>query len=98
MMAGSGSDGGGEHVRAGFDSRVFLLGLALWIIGSIGVFAGRLIKAVIARQREFLADASAVQFTRNPDGIGSALFKIGRRGSVIVERHAEELSDRESGV
>ena len=92
MSGGSRSDGGGENVRARFDFRVFLLGLALWIIGSIGVFAGRLIKAVIARQREFLADASAVQFTRNPDGIGNALFKIGRRGSVIVERHAEELS------
>src|SRR5260370_151402 len=91
MMAGGRSDGGGENVRARFDFRVFLLGLALWIIGSIGVFAGRLIKAVIARQREFLADASAVQFTRNPDGIGNALFKIGRRGSVILERHAEEL-------
>ncbi|HMG61042.1 MAG TPA: M48 family metalloprotease, partial [Burkholderiales bacterium] len=51
-----------------------------------------LIKAVISREREFLADASAVQFTRNPDGIGGALFKIGRRGSTIAQRHAEELS------
>jgi len=92
MMTGGRSEDGGENLRARVDFRVFLLGLALWIIGSIGVFAGRLIKAVIARQREFLADASAVQFTRNPDGIGNALFKIGRRGSVIVERHAEELS------
>ncbi len=93
MMAGGGrSERDGQTVGAGFDPRAFFIGLVLWIIGSIGVFAGRLIKAVIARQREFLADASAVQFTRNPDGIGNALFKIGRRGSVIVERHAEELS------
>src|SRR5947209_1272990 len=92
MMTGGRSEGGSENARARFDIRVFFIGLALWIIGSIGVFAGRLIKAVIAREREFLADASAVQFTRNPDGIGGALFKIGRRGSVIVERHAEELS------
>src|SRR5882672_10147658 len=92
MMTGGRSESRGDDRGGGFDFRVFLLGLALWIIGSIGVFAGRLIKAVIARQREFLADASAVQFTRNPDGIGGALFKIGRRGSVIVERHAEELS------
>src|SRR5438093_589496 len=92
MMIGGRRERDGETVGAGFDLRAFFIGLVLWIIGSIGVFAGRLIKAVIARQREFLADASAVQFTRNPDGIGNALFKIGRRGSVIVERHAEELS------
>jgi len=93
MMTGGGrSERNGGTVGAGFDIRAFFIGLVLWIIGSIGVFAGRLIKAVIARQREFLADASAVQFTRNPDGIGGALFKIGRRGSVIGERHAEELS------
>ncbi|TMH41575.1 MAG: peptidase [Betaproteobacteria bacterium] len=92
MMTGGRSEGGSENARARFDIRVFFIGLALWIIGSIGVFAGRLIKAVIARQREFLADASAVQFTRNPDGIGGALFKIARRGSTIAQRHAEELS------
>ena len=92
MMTGGRSEDGSENARARFDIRVFFIGLALWIIGSIGVFAGRLIKAVIARQREFLADASAVQFTRNPDGIGGALFKIARRGSTITQRHAEELS------
>lgn len=53
------------------------LGLGLLIIGSIGVFFGKLIKAAVSRQREFLADASAVQFTRNPDGIAGALKKIG---------------------
>ncbi|HMG59113.1 MAG TPA: M48 family metallopeptidase, partial [Burkholderiales bacterium] len=83
---------GDDLRRAGTDIRVFFLGLLLWLIGSIGVLAGRLIKAVISREREFLADASAVQFTRNPDGIGGALFKIGRRGSTIAQRHAEELS------
>src|SRR6266571_1513263 len=92
MMTGGRSEDGSENARARLDIRVFFIGLALWIIGSIGVFAGRLIKAVIARQREFLADASAVQFTRNPDGIGGALFKIARRGSTIAQRHAEELS------
>jgi Zn-dependent protease with chaperone function len=92
LMGGGRNEGDSENARARFDFRLFLLGLALWIIGVIGVFAGRLIKAVISREREFLADASAVQFTRNPDGIGNALFKIARRGSVIVERHAEELS------
>ncbi len=74
------------------DIRVILVGVVLWIIGSAGVFAGRLIKAGVSREREFLADASAVQFTRNPDGIGGALFKIADRGSVVLEQHAEELS------
>ncbi len=83
---------GDDLRRAGTDIRVFFLGLLLWLVGSIGVLAGRLIKAVISREREFLADASAVQFTRNPDGIGGALFKIARRGSTIAQRHAEELS------
>jgi Zn-dependent protease with chaperone function len=56
---------------------IILLGCALMVIGSIGVLAARLIQAAISRQREFLADASAVQFTRNPEGIGGALKKIG---------------------
>ncbi|OZG74024.1 hypothetical protein BTA51_09625 [Hahella sp. CCB-MM4] len=52
-------------------------GVALFIVGYTGLFFGRLIQAAISRQRELLADSSSVQFTRNPDGIGSALFKIG---------------------
>jgi len=54
-----------------------LIGLAVVIIGYIGLFFGRWIKAAVARQREYLADASAVQFTRQPDGIAGALKKIG---------------------
>ncbi|MSQ50414.1 MAG: hypothetical protein EXR28_00865 [Betaproteobacteria bacterium] len=75
-----------------FDLRIFLVGLCLWLIGSVGVLAGRMIKAAISRQREFLADASSVQFTRNPEGIGAALFKIGRQNGLIEDRHAEDLS------
>lgn len=84
---------------------VAMIGLALWIIGYIGVFFGRIIKASVSRQREYLADASAVQFTRNPDGIGSALRKIGglsatpdfsaaggSLGTEIDHPHAETLS------
>ena len=52
---------------------IFLIGLAMFVIGYIGVFFGDLIKAAVSRQREFLADASSVQFTRNPEGIGGAL-------------------------
>ncbi|MGB0292046.1 MAG: M48 family metallopeptidase [Luteolibacter sp.] len=56
---------------------IALFGVAVWIIGSIGVLFARMIQAAISRQREFLADASAVQFTRYPDGISGALKKIG---------------------
>lgn len=56
---------------------MLVLGVALFVIGYIGIFFGRLIKSAVSRQREFLADASAIQFTRNPDGIGNALRKIG---------------------
>lgn len=71
---------------------VVLAGLALFIIGWIGVFFGKLIKAAVSRQREFLADASAVQFTRNPLGIAGALYKIGQASSRISSPRAEEAS------
>jgi Zn-dependent protease with chaperone function len=58
-------------------SGALILGLALLVAGSLGVLFGRLIQAAISRQREFLADASAVQFTRDPDGIAGALKAIG---------------------
>ena len=64
-------------------SSFVLLGFGLIAIGYIGVFFGRLIQASVSRQREFLADASSVQFTRNPDGIGGALAKIGQVGSRV---------------
>lgn len=57
---------------------IALFGLALAAIGAIGTFFGRLMQAAISRQREFLADATAVQYTRNPAGIAGALRKIAR--------------------
>ena len=77
---------------------MFALGVALFVIGYIGIFFGRLIKSAVSRQREFLADASAIQFTRNPDGIGNALRKIGglsrkkESASRIHHPNAEHLS------
>lgn len=70
------------------------IGLSLWVLGYAGTFFGNLIKAAVSRQREFLADASAVQFTRNPDGIGGALKKIGGHalGSQLQAAHAAEFS------
>ena len=73
---------------------VVILGLILLILGFIGVLFGKLIKSAVSRQREFLADASAVQFTRNPFGLAGALKKIGglARGSLIEHSRAEEVS------
>ncbi|HEY7155845.1 MAG TPA: M48 family metallopeptidase [Gemmataceae bacterium] len=73
---------------------ILLLGLGLFVLGLAGAFFGRLIQAAASRQREFLADASAVQFTRNPDGIGGALKKIGglAEGATIANPRAEEVS------
>lgn len=65
-----------RHSRKNHGAQVGL-GLAFVVLGYCGVFFGNLIKAAVSRQREFLADASAVQFTRNPTGIANALKKIG---------------------
>ena len=73
---------------------ILALGLGLLVIGYSGIFFGNLIKAAVSRQREFLADASAVQFTRNPEGIAGALKKIGgsSHGSQLQNEHAAEFS------
>ena len=73
---------------------IFIAGLALLLIGYIGLFFARLIKAAASRQREFLADASSVQFTRNPDGIAGALdqIELAPAGALIANRHAEDVS------
>ena len=73
---------------------IFMIGLVLFILGWVGWFFGRLIQAAVSRQREFLADASAVQFTRNPEGISGALRKIAGwdQGSIIKNPNAPEAS------
>ena len=71
-----------------------IFGLVLLILGYIGVLCGKLIKSAVSRQREYLADASGVQFTRNPQGLAGALKKIGglAAGSLIGNSKAEEVS------
>jgi Zn-dependent protease with chaperone function len=78
--------------RGGKASVAVLLGLALTIIGFVGVFFGRLIKAAVSRQREMLADASAVQFTRDPTGLAGALKKIGGYSTEFTATEAEEVA------
>lgn len=66
------------HGRSGRGKGPFVaLGLMLWMLGYLGYLSGQLIKSAVSRQREQLADASAVQFTRNPLGLAGALKKIG---------------------
>ena len=74
-LGGSRDREGKNHL--GVVAAIALVGVALLVIGYVGYFFGRLIQAAVSRQREYLADASAVQFTRNPGGLTGALKKIG---------------------
>jgi Zn-dependent protease with chaperone function len=80
------------HTGSSRNNSFPIFGLCLQAIGFSGFLSGRMIQSGISRQREFLADASAVQFTRNPDGIASALEKIGGYHSQIDSPHAETAS------
>ncbi len=73
---------------------IIMVGVGLLVIGSIGLFFGRMIQASVSRQREYLADASAVQFTREPEGIGGALKKIAAHShhGLIEASDAQEVS------
>ncbi|SHE98015.1 Zn-dependent protease with chaperone function [Microbulbifer donghaiensis] len=88
----------GSHFSSGRDNRgraaLFGIGAGLMVIGYTGTFFGNLIKSAVSRQREFLADASAVQFTRNNTGIAGALKKIGgySAGSQLASGNAAEFS------
>jgi Zn-dependent protease with chaperone function/uncharacterized tellurite resistance protein B-like protein len=91
IMRGSSRSRGSRREGGG---AILFLGLGLMIIGYAGTFFGNLIKAAVSRQREFLADASAVQFTRNPAGIAGALKRIGGSevGSVLESPESSEIS------
>jgi len=77
-MLGSMRFSSGRNKNAG---AVVVIALAVMLVGYIGLFFGRWIQAAVSRQREYLADASAVQFTRSPEGLAGALKKIGARTS-----------------
>ncbi len=85
---------GGRRSRDGGKVALFILavGGAIWLIGTIGAFFARWLQAGVSRQREYLADASAVQFTRNPTGLADALRKVGggwKGGAVEAAAAAE---------
>ena len=73
---------------------IMAIGFCLYVVGSIGYFTSQLLRSAVSRQREFLADASSVQFTRNRDGILGALLKIGgyKKGSKVNHPFAGEVS------
>lgn len=92
LLYGARFRGGGRGNQGA--AAIMVAALALLVLGYIGVFFGRLIKAGVSRQRESLADASAVQFTREPEGLAGALKKIAAAegGSAIRSPEAEEVS------
>ncbi len=93
-MRGGGSRGSGGSGAGAAILAIIVVAVFVTVIGYVGAFVSRRIKQAILRQREYLADAAAVQFTRNPAGIGGALLKVGglRNGSHIMSAHAEEVS------
>ncbi|MDQ6646254.1 MAG: M48 family metallopeptidase [Pseudomonadota bacterium] len=86
--------GGRSNRRDGGGGQVWMIGLALIVVGYIGYFFARLIQAAVARSRESLADASAVQFTRQTDGIAGALKKIAilSEGSELKVANKQEVA------
>jgi len=85
MYRSSRDNGGGV-------AAIVILGASLAVVGYAGTFFGNLIKAAVSRQREYLADAAAVQYTRDPTGISRALQKIGSAGSRLNNSGANEIS------
>jgi Zn-dependent protease with chaperone function len=85
---------GGSSRNSKDNGGIIALALGLVVIGYGGTFFGNIIKAAVNRQREFLADASAVQFTRNPGGIAGALKRIGADavGSTLQNPNSVEIS------
>ena len=69
-----------------------ILGLGLWILGYVGIIIGKMLKSAISVEREFYADARAVQYTRNPDGLGGALRKIAGFTSNIRHHNKEIIA------
>ncbi len=94
VYAGAAEAAKKSREERGGEVLVALFGTAIAFIGFPGLFAAEAIKAAISRQRELLADAASVQFTRNPDGIAGALDSIRylKAGTTLRTAYAIELS------
>ncbi len=91
LLLQMGSGGRSSSSRKGDGTAALaLIGLVVLVMGYVGAFFGQLMQAAISRQREFLADASAVQFTRNPEGLAGALKQIGASGCQVHSSHSKE--------
>lgn len=80
----------GEGRRGG--NPFAIAGLILIVAGILTWFFGSLLKSAVSREREYLADACAVQFTRNPAGIANALRKIGKQETSGIPSDGMALS------
>lgn len=83
---------GRSKESGGFAAVILVVGVVVWLVGTIGAFFARWLQAAVSRQREYLADAAAVQFTRNPNGIANALRKVGGaalHGAVLAAAASE---------
>jgi Zn-dependent protease with chaperone function len=80
------------RVRDARVAPVIVVGALVFLIGSVGLFFSRVIKSMVARQREYLADASSVQFTRHAEPLAGALDQIRTSYSWIAHRHVEDVS------
>ena len=93
-IVGHSSSGSSSKKGDGGKAAIFAVGAGLLVIGYVGLFFARLIKASVSRQREYLADASSVQFTRDPGAISGALKMIGanHETSKVQQSNAETIS------
>lgn len=93
MGNSSGRSRSSSNEKGGGGGQIVVIGLAMYVLGAIGAFAAAIIQSAISRQREFFADASGVQFTRNPNGMSGALRAIAglSRGSKLESPHAGEV-------
>jgi Zn-dependent protease with chaperone function/uncharacterized tellurite resistance protein B-like protein len=87
----AGSSGSRRRDKGG-SGQLALIGLLVMIAGAVGAFCARIIRAAVARQREYLADAASAQFTRNPAALAGALAKIASVGSTVSSPMAPEAS------
>ena len=93
-FSSSGNRSSRSRNEGGGAAFIGIAGLGIMVTGGLGILMGNLIKSAVSRQREYLADSSAVQYTRNPEGLAGALKKIGAlsTGSRLLTPHAEEAS------
>lgn len=83
-----------DRGRRGGLPAVWIAAFAVMVLGYVGLLFGRLMQAAVARRREMLADASAVQFTRNSEGLRGALLKIAASdaGGQLQEVNTDEVT------